>query len=416
MSEYKLTVKLEQYTPLLHFQGDQQGACLRATEVKPKLDRFIVGYLKQHGADIPDGWQQKPERRDYVALRYKLHISAGSEQPANNQAAPFKKLYFADMDSENKGKEPIRLILHDENILTILCFASGMTQIDGEDCSMGRLLEILLPPFFAIHTFGARSSKGFGSYGVMSIENKQPQAISPSRLMEFLPNPDPEYFLSNQSSVFYAEYSNRSLGWESRLNDVVTLSTLTKGGLNFGTAFIRGFIRKYTSLGNARSEKALIKTKILISAAADRDEMTKHPKLQPANPSDPFLYKRGVLGLAQTYEYKGLRKGKVSVKMEDRTIERFHNPILFKPHGKYLFLIPQPIPHKLVEHKAILSNGRHNEAISMPHAFDLTDFLDSFAKWYNRRSDPEFKSVQMFTGGGFDFKSTFARIGKIERA
>lgn len=42
---HTLTVKLKQHTPLIHFQHSQQGATLRASEVKPKLDRFILAKL-----------------------------------------------------------------------------------------------------------------------------------------------------------------------------------------------------------------------------------------------------------------------------------------------------------------------------------------------------------------------------------
>ena len=38
---YKLEFTLKQHTPIIHFQHDQDGATLRASEVKPKLDRFI---------------------------------------------------------------------------------------------------------------------------------------------------------------------------------------------------------------------------------------------------------------------------------------------------------------------------------------------------------------------------------------
>lgn len=37
-----LKVTLKQHTPLIHFQHDQYGATLRASEVKPKLDKFII--------------------------------------------------------------------------------------------------------------------------------------------------------------------------------------------------------------------------------------------------------------------------------------------------------------------------------------------------------------------------------------
>lgn len=39
---HKLTVTLKQHTPLIHFQHSQEGATLRASEVKPKLDKFII--------------------------------------------------------------------------------------------------------------------------------------------------------------------------------------------------------------------------------------------------------------------------------------------------------------------------------------------------------------------------------------
>ena len=38
----KLVVKLKQHTPLIHFQHSQEGATLRASEVKPKLDKYII--------------------------------------------------------------------------------------------------------------------------------------------------------------------------------------------------------------------------------------------------------------------------------------------------------------------------------------------------------------------------------------
>ncbi len=41
----KITITLKQHTPLLHFQSTQDGATLRASEVKPKLDKFILTKL-----------------------------------------------------------------------------------------------------------------------------------------------------------------------------------------------------------------------------------------------------------------------------------------------------------------------------------------------------------------------------------
>ena len=52
-----IRVKLKQWTPLLHFQADQSGACLRATEVKPKQDRFVAQFLEGQGIEMPKAWK-----------------------------------------------------------------------------------------------------------------------------------------------------------------------------------------------------------------------------------------------------------------------------------------------------------------------------------------------------------------------
>ena len=44
MEMIKLKFSLKQITPMIHFQDDD-GATIRATELKPKLDRFILSWL-----------------------------------------------------------------------------------------------------------------------------------------------------------------------------------------------------------------------------------------------------------------------------------------------------------------------------------------------------------------------------------
>ena len=59
---YKLEFTLKQHTPLIHFQHDQAGATLRATEVKPKLDKFLRETLMQIKPAV------YTEFRDLIAL------------------------------------------------------------------------------------------------------------------------------------------------------------------------------------------------------------------------------------------------------------------------------------------------------------------------------------------------------------
>jgi len=42
IDKFQITFELKQHTPIIHFQHDQEGATLRATELKPKLDLYII--------------------------------------------------------------------------------------------------------------------------------------------------------------------------------------------------------------------------------------------------------------------------------------------------------------------------------------------------------------------------------------
>ena len=43
----RLIFELIQHTPIIHFQAKDMGATLRASEVKPKLDKFILKEYKK---------------------------------------------------------------------------------------------------------------------------------------------------------------------------------------------------------------------------------------------------------------------------------------------------------------------------------------------------------------------------------
>ena len=84
---YKLEIKLKQHTPLIHFQYDQEGATLRASEVKPKLDKFILTRLgKEHGYAADKAYDAGKEiakqygwlvgKGDHPALDYKVSIES----------------------------------------------------------------------------------------------------------------------------------------------------------------------------------------------------------------------------------------------------------------------------------------------------------------------------------------------------
>ena len=90
----RLEIKLKQHTPLIHFQHDQEGATLRASEVKPKLDRFVLTRLGQGNYQVgiaqakTNGWLIG--KGDHPALDYKMRIEATAFKDVSIPVKPQK--------------------------------------------------------------------------------------------------------------------------------------------------------------------------------------------------------------------------------------------------------------------------------------------------------------------------------------
>ncbi|KGN69876.1 hypothetical protein [Porphyromonas sp. COT-239 OH1446] len=163
---HRLTFDLIQHTPIIHFQSVYRGATLRASEVKPKLDKYLLKYHAQHIAECDKsihGESDAQEKR--ISLNYKLSFEAEDviTWPADRKNAP---MYFGNI-GDGKPKN--------------LVFASGgvtMTILVGRqnrECQEKPKLADWLNSdsgheaicnFFMLHNFGSRESKGYGSFTV----------------------------------------------------------------------------------------------------------------------------------------------------------------------------------------------------------------------------------------------------------
>ncbi len=69
----KLVIKLKQHTPLIHFQWEQEGTTLRATEVKPLLDKYIIDKILED-ENLKETYKSFLIRQDPPVLNYKMRI------------------------------------------------------------------------------------------------------------------------------------------------------------------------------------------------------------------------------------------------------------------------------------------------------------------------------------------------------
>lgn len=413
-NKYKLTARLRQYTPLIHFQGDTEGACLRPSEVKPKLDRFVQDYLKRQGVEVPEAWKLKvsddeKENRN-PALRYKMRLEGiGKKTTQANYMAKEKRneihsLYFASMGDENSGVwdengvSKTKSVFYEDGVkVTILC------------PQFPELLEWtrkLLSAFFCLHCFGNRSNKGFGSFTVCEINGQRIREREPKELLPYLPE--------SCKALYYADYEGEELTANQRLDDIQAISAIMKGGMNYSTYdrdgevdepyYYKGAIFRYfmdDQKTGAHSEKALIKRDVLPNAEEDQLVQERYGK-RPLTKADSCLYMRGVLGVGQTIEFRrnnknavSRRKGNVTIEGKERNpddrkkplIARFENPVHFKPYGTWLLLIPQEIPAKILGAEFLFTAKGKSATAAIPKEFDLDDFLMFFADEYVNSAD-----------------------------
>ena len=85
---YKLEFELEQHTPIIHFQARDAGATLRASEVKPKLDKFIL-------TQIGKGFVNDPKANE------EEYYKAGKKH-LQNKDAEARRVYEEEKKKGNK--------------------------------------------------------------------------------------------------------------------------------------------------------------------------------------------------------------------------------------------------------------------------------------------------------------------------
>lgn len=178
----KIVVQLVQDTPMWHFQGAFDDCCLRATEVKPKLDRFLLAKLDKGELsvndcaltsrdDVPSTWWAN---EDTKALNYKMRISAESRRIIESQV-PVLDRSTGRQKTDRNGKPVFRNLYPiyfarvgaDETGDMELVRMSGIrVELIVSDDRLAECIEPIIPAFFASHSFGARQDKGFGCFRV----------------------------------------------------------------------------------------------------------------------------------------------------------------------------------------------------------------------------------------------------------
>ncbi len=389
MSNFTKTYQLKQHSPIIHFQHDQTGAGLRATEMKPKLDRFLIKEAFNNDFERYkhllvgfNGTQTKEDFDGKEAFDYKMQIRTGavkkkyimdSFMKRNDQSkvkrAGFKPMaptpYFADTEHIGKGnwdktKKGLMFEELGRGYEVEVHFFSMKTDLIKK-------IDQYFNTFLLLNNFGTRQSKGFGSFSDADLDTYQISRM----------------YRSISKKVFSTKLRNNSL--EEIFKFIVRQYQILKSGQQKIDSKLNQHYKRIRINGDrVKWEKDVVKDELW-----ERDEDLDLDEYIEAYDNEWFI--RALLGLSGHHSYPQENIPIESVKITDMSehpIERFKSPLTFKPIGDKIFLILQEIPDILYNREfefqakpKAKNEGRSPLAIKTPplkHKLDLYDFIKRY--------------------------------------
>lgn len=287
----KFIIKLKQHTPLIHFQSEQPGAILRATEVKPKLDKFLQKHAFNDFEEYKHyliGYQEgktKSDFEDKESFDYKLRIYTDiSKIDKVDIEGSMKSLCFA---SGLDGKKLRGVFTNEDIILEFFTFHEKLKKI----------IENKAEEFFCIYNFGARQNKGFGSFYLNKTKNKN---------------------IVNKYLKYKLELRKKINSWEDVFKEIDKISNNIRSKEIENKPYIKEFAKK----NNIIWDKEVIRDKFI----NDRSRSIENA----------YIIK-DLLGLSSSEVWKHKNKENFEVRKEHvcndnkNKIERMQSPIFFKP-------------------------------------------------------------------------------------
>lgn len=403
---YRKTFHLKQHTPLIHFQHDQAGATLRATEVKPRLDRFIREDLMGHLAlqpklaKIANIFFGAAADAAVTAAQYRLQIIAPQKEPtyyffrsgavkeqdqnaletnlarvAGNSVDAVEAIggtqFFANEDKLSRNNRSIERGSEGDIRLGVMYDGVHQLFLSSRNKDLLYLLSYATPYFFLANNFGTRKTKGFGSFTIK----------------------DSDVELKHIESCFAIVYRKNFNGdWKSKLKHINKQYKQLKNKPGTKT---ESSLRDYFKEDDPPQfwEKILVTQRIVKgnNDLVDKDGY-KDRNGYPEVYEDDVRYVRALLGLAELHDYPQPELN-VKVKIEDtnggeNAIQRFQSPLLFKVTNSGIYLIAREVPDQMKNKNFRFYIGDDYESsnrkalIRTPASFSITDFLQAKLKGF----------------------------------
>lgn len=374
MSDFELKFTLRQHTPLIHFQHDQPGATLRATEVKPAFDRYLIQKLtgQTEPATAVSAMETHPEYRFWLigkgnkeqpALDYKLSIRATPAiypiETFNSQNQRYQNFpgFFANLTREGTPEAK-----H-------FSFSPGPVQVEFHSMDETLLAAINrhFADFLAQTNFGSRKTKGFGSF---TVEGQRAPASA--------------FYLT-----LHCGAGDPTQEWRKLFQRIDFFHKALRSGMNNGKGgYLKSPLFLYCKdvLG-IQWDKRSVKQHFFSSAASQHAD--RHPNADAVTFSAPkksakdhYYLIRDLLGLATDSDWRSPEYNNTKIQKAHArgAIDRMPSPIIYKPfalgNGQYrVNILLHPIPEAVWGETFHITSTRHREKGELALDFPAAGFF-----------------------------------------
>lgn len=382
----ELVFELEQQTPLLHFQYDMAGATLRASLVKPLLDRFIwdavcaemespeVAFEKY--CHLLKGYSVKKkgefnksffrEEMPYRSLDYKMSITTSNIKITEFQGSYFS--YFGNMGEDNSHK--YFSYTSDKIFLKF--------QFYGQE--IGGIINKYVALFFSSTNFGTRATKGFGSFIIKNRFNPI-YTYSYFKSLMLIGDNEPYKILFKNIDLFYKSLRGGINSYGKGREHLFYMKPL----------IWQYFKKKY----RVNWEKRKIKEEYYPHVQSKHKETYENQQGFHNTPvgytSESFWAIKDLMGLSSSESWKypyNINITKEALDEYGEEIQRASSPLIFKPvknkdsYNVYL-IIKSSSPYESVAGGSIIIQPPANKEpirLKVPEHFDLQEMFDYFLK------------------------------------
>lgn len=389
-------------TPLIHFQWRMKDATLRASEVKPKLDRFIIQSVEEKGDAVPEEWRTM---KGATSLDYQMQI----RRTASKDWIDIKKIknYFA-----SKADEEDKRIVFFDCQLDIICHKEDLAAYIHKN----------LRKFFILNVFGARQSKGFGGFLLKGTTAGEVHSEIKHAYGTFL----------------YAD-TDETETMLQKLNHMFVLYTIMKNGINrtsynkdrgeylFPERYIKGYAVREFLPEDTGSDKAFLKAKVV------KEKLQGGPKNEPAE-YENYTFIRAMLGLANGYMFRKPDGSIAKIRFysfdentkEINQIEKFRSPVSIRLYKNRIYIFVEDTYKQMLGKNFVFLDEETFERykrckdmedkikicedcphLSTPKTFDPKKFLCGFAQYFEENKG---KLQKFYQGNKADEFSGSAKL------